>query len=70
MMVIESCPNRTTRSYCAGWRTHSPHKRNVRITLCKRGEAPTGQLHSTPIAVSGSGHTENRNNSLTLPSVS
>ena len=45
------------RSYCAGWRTLAPHKGDDRIPQCLYGKAPTWQLHSIPIAVSGTGHT-------------
>ena len=35
-----------------------PHKGDDRIMWCVHGQALTRQLHSIPIAVSGSGHTE------------
>ena len=57
---------------CAGWRTFTPHKGNDRIAYninSVYGKSPTRQLHGTPIAVSGSGHTGNLTNSLKLSSV-
>ena len=51
------------------WRTLTPRKGNDGITQCDSvyqvcGKTPTRQLHSTPIAVSGSGHTRKHTNSL------
>ena len=42
--------------FCAG-RTSILRKGDARIMQCVYGKAPTSQLHSEPIAVSGSGHT-------------
>ena len=54
---------------CAGWRTFTLHKGNDRITQCDSvyfvyGRAPTRQLHSVPIAVSGSGYNGKKINSF------
>ena len=54
-----------------GWRTLFFLYRTSEVIVSRRnyGEAPTRQLHSTPIVVSGSGHTGNYVNSLKLSSI-
>ena len=58
------------RSYCAGWRTVTPHKGNDRITWCEYGKAPTRQLQSNTHCCLWSGHTRKQSNSLTLSPIS
>ena len=58
------------RSYCAGWKTQTPHKGNARITYCDYGEAPTRQLHSNTHCCLWSGHSRKRSNSLASSSIS
>ena len=45
------------------------HDRTYHVPGSVDGKAPTRQLHSAPIAVSGSGHTGNLINALKLPSI-
>ena len=61
------------RSYCAGWRTLTPHKGNDRITSCEYGKALTRQFHSNTRCCLWSGHTRKHStwyNSLALSSAS
>ena len=66
MMVIDC----RVRSYCAGWRTLTPHKGNDRVTQCEYGKAPTRQLHSNTHCCLWSGHTRKQSNSLAPSSIS
>ena len=54
------------RSYCAGWRTLTPHKGNDGITYSEYSKAPTRQLHSNTQCCLWSGHTREQSNSLAL----
>ena len=57
------------RSYCARWRTLTPHKGNDRITWCEYGKATTRQLHSNTRCCLCSGHTRKQSISLALSSI-
>ena len=52
------------RSYCAGWRTLTPHKGNDRITWCDMVRYPRDSYIVIPIAVSGVATPENKITSL------
>ena len=47
----------------------TPHKGTDCITYFVYGKAPKGQLHGTPIAISGSGHAGYKVKSLKLSSI-
>ena len=51
-------------SYCAWWRTLTPHKGNDRITYCEYSKAPTRELHSNTHCCLLSGCTRKQNNWL------